>query len=1728
MRRIKLLLLTLVMLFSCNFPVLAAETAENENLLPNGGFEILDENGNAAGVIPSEPWGAQVRLTDEEVYSGTKSLCLENIDGTGQRFARMRVDGLQANAIYEISGQIMASNLGGTTNKYATFLVEYYNEEDEHIWSDYDWLVTTDTNELWMHCSFSFPMREDSKYVNIYCWLVGPGLVYFDDLQLKMGEAPQKYHFTVNTRAQYADDTEGRAKVRIDDYYDFAEIAADTVVKFRLLDGETREELHTAFVTDFVDGEAFYTFDLALMKEMGKDYIVEADVQNKAGETLEIYEEPMQKFTRPPQLTKDGEYLVNGEIFNPVIGYHVSPEDYEICKQIGINVIELLLVNADTAPGLVNAAGEAGLMVIAALYDSDMVPAAHPDKIENTKRIVEAIKDNPYVFALNALDEPFGHSPTPEQEELVWESYKLFRSYAPNLPVFLLDAQPKNVHMDLKSCDIFSSEPYTMGRHTKVTDITTRVKKMADYAGKMYMAVGSTYSNREDPAFFPKASDVRSWMWRMMAAGCRGTGYYAFSDANHAKGTPLYQEALWEELKDIGTRELQMLFDLFVNNKYPVFGRYWENVNNNGYFTQAFVDGNDLLLGVHNLNGEPQEISVPLTSGNGKVKVGAFTATPVFGGGDVISGDGTFTITLDAEKPVLYRISPAAMTDFSAAGTDGTTNFFASESARQDNTAASTAPKGPFMDLNGYDWAKADIEALYGEGILTDKNIYAYAPGENVTRGDFGMYLIRTLGLTAEQGENFSDVLEEAVYAKELSTGKALGLFLGTGDNLYHPDDSISRQDIMVLCRRALEIAGKEITVTEGALDRFTDKDTLSAYAVEAAKAMVSSEIIGGTDEGKINPLGNTTRAEAAVILRRLRERPKAPEKTEETKEEPGLHVEFPTEGTETERMRWEQAAAFLANIGVPVPEDLTAALTTGDFANMLSACVGHEYKPFADESIALTYNIAVTELIDVLGYSIYEQRDGSPLVTADRIELLKGTTSKADEPIRAGVAVLLLANALEIDLCEKATFGEGADGEYKTIEGHTILTDYMGIDTYKGRLVANRFMTLPVATGLHVSKGRVAVDNKVFEAGESNADAFFGQDIIAYVKRENETIQYITSKRSVKTIKIDAESIFPEKTTINSLRYEDSDYHENAISIVDNPAVFINGEAQPAVTADMLSPETGYVEMILNDGSCADVILITTYTNRIVEKVDKTENVIYFKEGDPLEVLENVILLDASGNAGNLSSVTEGSILSVSEVNNEKSYIKAVYSATSVRGEVKELSQKEVWIGDKVYKIASSLYNSETLAKPSVGLTAKYWLDYTGQVAYVDTSAAARNYGYFITAAAGKGLDAKVTVRMLTKKGSVEYLTVADNIRIDDEPSSPAEMLLNTKLFSGKTPISQLVVYEVNDNNEILEIDIADDKHLQSVLDLRGRDAFTKVYDSNGWSGEDDHLQYTRAFHGIFGAKYRYNDASTMVFCVPQTLSVNDKDYFVSTPSKAFVSEEFIGRGQYFDLREDFVLSAVVMIKERVTETATNSPAGVITGFGECLAEDGSVVSTISLVNNKGQDITISVPSTDFEVGYGEMVQTDITRDPVCQTTVVPEKPTSIKVSDLNVGDVIMYVVDVMTNEATAIQTLFRYETRPELGAIYSSSYLPQFMHYAPRTYLYTEVTSAKGDHFTVAKPYEWVLDFYVEGQYYSVIEYDTKTGKCKAIAYDDVRAQDKIFYAAFAHNMLIGVVYR
>lgn len=176
-----------------------------------------------------------------------------------------------------------------------------------------------------------------------------------------------------------------------------------------------------------------------------------------------------------------------------------------------------------------------------------------------------------------------------------------------------------------------------------------------------------------------------------------------------------------------------------------------------------------------------------------------------------------------------------------------------------------------FKDLADYGWAKKPIEVLASKGIITGTSSEYFSPGDKIRRADYLILLLKTLGITVEFENNFSDAHKGDYYYDALGMAKELKVASGINFNQFRPLDYISRQDMIVLAVRALASDKKltEFSSDREILNRYFDRGSIDPYAYESMEIMVSEGIVRGY-ENMLNPQKAASRAEAAVFLYKI------------------------------------------------------------------------------------------------------------------------------------------------------------------------------------------------------------------------------------------------------------------------------------------------------------------------------------------------------------------------------------------------------------------------------------------------------------------------------------------------------------------------------------------------------------------------------------------------------------------------------------------------------------------------------------------------------------------------------------------------------------------------------------------------------------------------------------------------------------------------------------------
>ncbi|WP_376768677.1 S-layer homology domain-containing protein [Paenibacillus foliorum] len=174
-----------------------------------------------------------------------------------------------------------------------------------------------------------------------------------------------------------------------------------------------------------------------------------------------------------------------------------------------------------------------------------------------------------------------------------------------------------------------------------------------------------------------------------------------------------------------------------------------------------------------------------------------------------------------------------------------------------------------FADLSGH-WAKSDIDLLASKLVVDGTTATSFAPQNPITRAEFATLLIRALGLNESNNVPYSDVSANDWYAGSVSTASKAGLVTGFEDGSFRPSANITREQMAVMVSRAIGLAGKKADADVKGLSVFSDNKNISSWASSAVAQSVNAGIINGMSADAFMPKEHASRAEAAVMLKRL------------------------------------------------------------------------------------------------------------------------------------------------------------------------------------------------------------------------------------------------------------------------------------------------------------------------------------------------------------------------------------------------------------------------------------------------------------------------------------------------------------------------------------------------------------------------------------------------------------------------------------------------------------------------------------------------------------------------------------------------------------------------------------------------------------------------------------------------------------------------------------------
>ena len=176
-----------------------------------------------------------------------------------------------------------------------------------------------------------------------------------------------------------------------------------------------------------------------------------------------------------------------------------------------------------------------------------------------------------------------------------------------------------------------------------------------------------------------------------------------------------------------------------------------------------------------------------------------------------------------------------------------------------------------FDDVKPGDWFYDEVLDMAKGGYINGVSDRLFAPYEPLSRAMLVTILYRMDGEQAVSGSStFTDVVKGSWYDKAVAWASANGIVTGYDANRFGPNDSVTRQQMASILWRYAKYKSLDVASNGAVMPDFPDRSQIASWAGEAVSWAYSRGVMGGRSDGRLDPNGKATRAEAAVMLYRF------------------------------------------------------------------------------------------------------------------------------------------------------------------------------------------------------------------------------------------------------------------------------------------------------------------------------------------------------------------------------------------------------------------------------------------------------------------------------------------------------------------------------------------------------------------------------------------------------------------------------------------------------------------------------------------------------------------------------------------------------------------------------------------------------------------------------------------------------------------------------------------
>lgn len=178
----------------------------------------------------------------------------------------------------------------------------------------------------------------------------------------------------------------------------------------------------------------------------------------------------------------------------------------------------------------------------------------------------------------------------------------------------------------------------------------------------------------------------------------------------------------------------------------------------------------------------------------------------------------------------------------------------------------------PFNDIEN-DPEKTAIIGLNNNGIINGVTQTEFQPNKSITRAEFAALISRALKIQETHNHGFSDVKKGDWFSAYVGAAKASGLINGYPNNLFKPQNNITRQEAAMIIYNTAKYKGIDTSMgeseTRNHLSQFPDYMEIADWSKQAMGFAVKKGYIPNTILN-IEPTRPATRSQVAGMLYRL------------------------------------------------------------------------------------------------------------------------------------------------------------------------------------------------------------------------------------------------------------------------------------------------------------------------------------------------------------------------------------------------------------------------------------------------------------------------------------------------------------------------------------------------------------------------------------------------------------------------------------------------------------------------------------------------------------------------------------------------------------------------------------------------------------------------------------------------------------------------------------------